>query len=496
MHRITLLLALVLVAAACSADASTSTTTSTPVTTAGGTTPSTAGPTTSAATTPATNPPGDTVPQPAGATTLGDPYFPELGNGGYDVDHYDIDIAVDTDTAEIEATTTITATADQTLATFDLDLLGLEVSAVTVDGAAADYIREGAELRVSPAGGIVEGEEFTVAVTYSGRPQPIDLISAGVEFGWTQTPEGIYVAAEPDGARTWFPSNDHPSDKATFTFHITVAKPFTAVANGELIETTDNGDTRTFVWDLQSRAATYLATLAIGQYDRFESDGPDGVLIRDYLPTSFNGTIPAAFDITADAMEFYTEWFGPYPFDRYGHVVVYDLGGALETQTIALMGNRALLEQVVVHELSHMWWGDSVTPASWQEIWLNEGFATFSEFLWTEHKQGTLAMLDDISGRHDALSSIGHFAISDPKETQLFGPAVYWRGGMTLHALRVEVGDEALKEIFHTYFERYTDGNVTTDDFIEVAEEVSGMDLTDLFDAWLNTVALPDLPTP
>jgi len=431
----------------------------------------------------------------AGAAGLGDPYFPELGNGGYDVEHYDIDITVDFDSAELDAVTTITAVADQTLGTFNLDFVGLEISSVTVDGSAANYAREGPELRISPNGGIVAGEEFSVRVAYSGRPELIDVISAGVQFGWLQTPEGIYVVAEPDSARTWFPSNDHPSDKATFSYRVTVAKPYTAAANGELIETIDNGATRTFVWDLSSRAATYLATIVVGEYERFEYEGPGGILIRDYLPTSFNGEMPQGFKVTSEAMELLTEWFGPYPFDRYGHIIVYDFGGALESQTLSLMGNHATFEQVVVHELAHQWWGDSVSPANWQEIWLNEGFATFSEFLWTEHVEGEEEMLEQIDSLHTVLIGIEHRAIGDPQESELFGPAVYWRGGMTLHALRVTVGDDVMKDIFATYYERFADGNVTTADFISVAEEVSGQDLTDFFDAWLYSTALPRLPT-
>jgi len=493
MRRASLFLSLLLVVTACTGDDPAAPT----ATSAASTSPTTSAPTatTSVPVTTQTAPPDTpTPPEPAGAEGLGDPYFPELGNGGYDVDHYEIEMTVDPATAELVAVTTITATAEQTLATFNLDLVGLSVSSVTVDGAAADYVREGPELRISPVGGIVAGEGFSVSVAYSGRPELIDLISVGLQFGWIQTPEGIYVVAEPDGARTWFPSNDHPLDKATFTFRITVPKPLTAVANGALVETIDNGDSQTFVWDLESRTATYLATIVIGEYERIETEGPDGILIRDYIPTSFDGVVPSAFDVTADAMELLAEWFGPYPFDRYGHIVVYELGGALENQTLSLMGNRALFDEIVVHELAHQWWGDSVTISSWQDIWLAEGFATFAEFLWTEQLRGTEAMNDQIEGLHSALQSIGHFAISDPQESQLFGPAVYWRGGMTLHALRVEVGDDVLKQIFQTYFDRFADRNVTPDDFIDLAEEISGKDLTDLFDAWVYSVRLPDLP--
>jgi aminopeptidase N len=493
MRRFSLAVALTLVVAACgSADGADTSTTTQAVTT----TPITAGTTTVVPSSePATTLPV-APPEPAGASGVGDPYFPELGNGGYDVTHYDIDITVDVETATLDATTTVTAVATETLATFNLDLIGLDVASVTVDGVPAAYLREGPELRISPDGGIVSGEEFSVSISYSGKPQRVIMQSVGEPIGWIQTPEGIYVGAEPDAAHSWFPSNDHPSDKATYGFSITVPKPYTGAANGRLISVTDNGDTQTFRWELDELMATYLATIVVGEYDRVESDGPDGVLLRDYLPITFNGTIPDAFSVTAEAMELYNEWFGPYPFDVYGHIVVYDFLGALETQTLSLMGNRALYDEVVVHELSHQWWGDSVTPATWQDIWLNEGFATFSEFLWTEHRQGTAAMFEQIADLHENLSSIGHYAISDPKESQLFGPAVYWRGGMTLHALRVALDDDdLLKQIFQTYFIRYEDGIVTTQDFIDVVEELSGRDFTELWDAWLYSSALPDLPT-
>ncbi len=504
MRQIAMTVSLLLIVAACSGGGTATTRTTSEGTVASTTsiytdsaTPNTpTSPTTTATTTATTTsntPP--TAPTGAGAQGLGDPYFPDLGNGGYDVIHYDIEIAVDPQSAALDAITTISAVADESLATFNLDLLGLDVSSVTVNDADAAFTREGPELRISPEGGIIAGTEFSVSVAYSGRPELINLISAGLQFGWIQTSEEIYVVAEPDGARTWFPSNDHPSDKATFTFRITVPKPLIAAANGELVETIDNGDSQTFVWRLDSRTATYLATLVVGEYDRVESDTHDGIVIRDYLPTSFNGVLPPSFQVSADAIEFFSEWFGPYPFDRYGHIVVHDLGGAMETQTLVLMGSRALIDRIVVHELAHQWWGDSVTPATWQDIWLNEGFATFSEFLWIEHTQGSQAMVDTIEGLHDSLRAIDHAAIFDPGEAELFGAAVYWRGGMTLHTLRLRVGDDVLKEILHTYFATFSDSNATTGNFIGIAEAVSGQDLSELFDSWLFSETLPDLPS-
>lgn len=453
-----------------------------PATTAGGVTTITTLP----STTPTTTGAGE-------GTVLPDPYFPELGNSGFDVDHYSIAITL-SETLGIftAATTIIDATATADLPAFSLDLLGLTIDALRVDDITATFERRGGEVIVTPATPIPAGEGFSIAVEYHGAPGVVPVESIGISAGWTVVDGTAYVFAEPDAARTWFPGSDHPSDKATFTITATVPAGLTAVANGELISTTDGPSTTTFTWEMDEPMATYLVVLAVGDYDRVEQAGPPGIELRDYVPTG--SPVPMAFARVPEMLELFASWFGPYPFTEYGHVVVPGFPAAMETQTMTMMGAGFDAEEVVAHELAHQWFGDSVTPATWQDIWLNEGFATFGEFLWLEEKYGSAVMEGYVDNLHTMLVDSGLRPIADPGIAELFGPGVYWRGGLTLHALRREVGDATMRAILTTWHDRYRYANAATADFIAVAEEVSGRDLAEFFEAWLGGGELPALP--
>jgi len=503
-HRfLALLLVLALGAAACNGrprkiDAGPGTTQSTTATTttAGSTTTTITTTTGAAAPTTATDPAA--VPGP-GTPGLADPYFPWLGNGGYDVEHYLIDLRVDPDAGTLDGRTMIEATATGPLTAFNLDLAGLTVSSVEVDDASAAFTRDGDELTVTPVAPLVSGEAFAVTVTYSGAPAPTFLGSTGIAAGWITVPSGVYVIAEPDGARTWFPANDHPADKAAFTYRITVPEEYTVAAAGRFAGVTPAGDGfDTHVWEMTDPMATYLATIVVADLVRVDRDPHHGITLRDYLPPDLAADPPGAFALVTEMIPFLEERFGPYPFDAYGHVVVDRFPGALENQTLSIFGREALapfiVERIVVHELAHMWFGDSVTPATWQDIWLNEGFATFAEWLWVEHTAGTEAMLDEIADTHGMLGFIPHRPPGDPGIDELFGISVYQRGGLTLHALRTVIGDEALFTTLRAYTARFAYGNATTTDFIAIAEEVSGRDLGDLFTAWLYEPEVPPLP--
>jgi len=416
------------------------------------------------------------------------------------VDHYLIDLAVEPDRNRIEGTTTIEATATGDYDSFTLDFLGLDITAVTVDGAAVGHQREGAdgsELRIDA--GLRAGEAFSVAVSYSGTPTPTDLGDLGFRTGWLQSKEGTFVASEPAGARTWFPANDHPSDKATFTFRITAPDGMTAVANGTLTDTFDTESGATYVWEMADPMTTYLATVVVAPLERVEHPPVGGIVLRDYLPPAMAADVPESFNLTGEMIDFFDDLFGPYPFDRYGHVVVSGFPAALETQTMTVFGddwfNSPFTEFVVAHELAHQWFGDHVSPSTWQDIWLNEGFATYGELLWVEHLYGSIAMQAEAASRYDDLTLTPHAITGDPQPDALFGISVYQRGALTLHALRSEVGDEAFFETLRTWVERHGSGSASTADFIALAEEISGADLGDLFERWLFSAELPPLPS-
>jgi aminopeptidase N len=432
-----------------------------------------------------------------GSAGIGDPYFPEMGNGGYDVLHYDLALKVDMAVEEISGVATIAARSLQPLGRFNLDLKGFDIVSIKVNGMDAAFSRERGEVAITPAAEIPSGGEFTIEVVYAGRPGGGEAY-AGIDFleGWNFYPDGVIVAGEPTGAETWYPSNNHPQDKATFTFHITVEKPFVVAANGVLKKRTDNGDdTWTYDWAMDDPMASYLATIAVSNFDIREDKSETGVAIRDYLDADIREDVEDSTAVLPDALDFFSSIFGPYPFDACGVVVhEVDLPFSLENQTLIVMGYTFADAIVVVHELAHQWYGDSVSVSSWKDIWLNEGFASYAEALWWEHTAGVNAMQEDLSRRYEYTDGTQMVPIGDPGPDHLFDAEVYNRGALTLHALRLKVGDPAFFRILQEWFLRYKNKNAGTADFIALAEEISNLKLDSFFQDWLYEIALPDIP--
>lgn len=435
-----------------------------------------------------------------GSDGIGDPYFEDLGNGGYDVQHYSIALDVDMEANEISGSTTIDAQALQQLTSLNLELTGLTVEEVTINGQPALFDRNGVELTIFLPQSVVEGDALQIIVVYYGTPgEGIDTFGLPeYSEGWIYYDYGVVVAGEPTGASTWYPVNEHPIDKATYSFAITVDKPYEVAANGVFQGVDKSGTESTYRWVMDDPIAPYLVTVAIAEFDVEEYTGPSGVPIRNYFGVGVTEDVRANFARVGDMIAFFEEVFGPYPFDAYG-VVVHDLdlGFALECATMVVFGDSFTDEYVVAHELSHMWFGDSVGLTEWKDIWLNEGFATYASMLWNEHTYGREAMDQEITFNYEQIALYGFFLtepIGDPGADNLFGQDVYYRGALTLHALRLKVGDEAFFEILRTYTERFAHGNATTADFISIAEEVSGQPLDEFFDAWVYQLDLPDIP--
>jgi len=441
----------------------------------------------------------------AGSAGAGDPYFPSAGNGGYDVLRYEIVLDVDPATGLVRGSTTITADALQELEAFNLDLSGLEVTRIRMDGSEAGYHRKDQELTVECPERLDKGERFSVRVDYEGTPTAIEDANT-FSAGWQQVGDTIYTLDEPRGAATWFPVNDHPSDKATYTFRISVPRPYVAAANGVLVATETGEPDQTFVWEMKEPLASYLATVNIGEYLVEASTGPGGVELRNYFAPEVAEKARAAFARTGEVLGYFAGVFGPYPFTAYGVVVPeVDTGAAMENQTLSLFGrdvlerrmsNPQVGEVYLAHELAHQWFGNSVTITSWRDIWLNEGFATYASWLWMEHDQGPEVLSALVEESRSLLAGEDHPPPGDPGAGELFGLSVYRRGALTLHALRLSVGDETFFRILRRWAERYRYRNVRTDDFIALAREetqgMPGVDLEGLFEAWLYADALPD----
>ncbi|MBL8063687.1 MAG: hypothetical protein JNK32_11740 [Anaerolineales bacterium] len=441
----------------------------------------------------------------AGSDGLGDSLYPEFGNGGYDTKTYTLDITVkDVGTSELEAVTTIEAVATQELSRFNLDFAGFDITSLTVNEEAAEFERDGQELTVIPSQRLAKDSPFTVVVEYEGIPDPMQSEALPFPTGWIVYDGGIFVLSEPDGSASFYPVNDHPLDKAIYTIIVTVPKPYEVAANGVLEETKDNGDSTTYHFEVRDLMASYLTTININDFDEetMESDG--GIPIRNYYAASLPDDINKPFARQGEMLDYFGELFGPYPFEIYGSLVMdTEFGAALENQTMSIYGVDMInlddiegTESVVAHELAHQWFGDSISVADWSDIWLNEGFATYGEALWVEYDYGREGLDEWVTGVYNEVSAYPEFYLppGNPAAYNLFNGGVYLRGGLTLHALRLAVGDEAFFEILRAYHERYKGGNASTEDFIQIAEEVSGKELSELFDAWLYDEQLPPMP--
>ncbi|WP_203230696.1 M1 family metallopeptidase [Agromyces humi] len=643
-----------------------------------------------------------------GAPGAGDEYFPLSGNGGYDVRHYGLDLDYEPATDTLQGLAVITAKATQALSAFNLDLAGLDIGSVTVNGRTAAWSRAGDELTITPKSSLPAGATFITTVRYSGVPQPIDDVLGGVS-GFLHTDDGALVAGQPFVASTWFPVNDHPIDKALYTVRITVPKGLEAVSNGRLLWHRDTGDSSIWLWNTDEPMASYLATATIGEFDldAYRADGirywdaidPDlmaptvvartgsqfaysgqaddsykrlqrtvtvpaaggelsfsvdrdvedgwdfafvevapsgtddwttladtgGILqadagnaacadllaqhpflghylseadggpclpsgttgdwwaatgasdgweqwafdlsayagtdvdvsityVSDYLfqldgvaiddvvvpggagSTSFEDdgdafdgwTVPGApagspgnaddWTVTSDGppplgakaaaslarqpeiVGFLEGYFGDYPFDEAGGIVddLANLGFALENQTRPIYAKEffadpAQGDAVVVHELAHQWFGDSVALERWKDIWLNEGFATYAEWLWSEYEGGAVPQdyFDFYLAEIPEDDPFWTLPIGDPGPDDLFDQAVYLRGAMTLHALRMAIGDDVFFELLPAWHAQQQNGNADTAEFIALAEELSGQELDALFETWLYTGERP-----
>jgi hypothetical protein len=645
-----------------------------------------------------------------GAAGVGDPYFPLDGNGGYDVRHYDLDVKYDPSTDVLEGEATIKAVATQNLSAFNLDLQGLDVHFVTVDGRRATFSRDGNELTVKPKKGLVKRSTFVVVVKYSGVPET--LIDPLGQSGVFHTDDGAMIVGQPHVAATWFPVNDHPTDAASYSFDITVPAGLEAIANGVLTHTKTRRGWTTWSWSANDPMASYLAGAAIGEFDinaykangikywdaidpdlfdplvepisgtnmmlagssilaymrlvrtiavpaegatlsfwaahdieaswdfmfveahtvglddwttlpapgitsndtgfscpfwlgihpfltNYQTDNQDGtcsptgtppatgswnavtggsdwrqwtidlsayagssievsityagddlvaaagVAIDDIVVSTGEGTtsfeddgdlldgwtvsgppdtspgnesdwfvgtvadlpppagaiVQGSFARQPEILDFLSGFFGRYPWKASGGIVddLDELTFALENQTRPIYSDDFFTDSfngdsVVVHELAHQWFGDELRLERWQDIWLNEGFATYAEWLWAEYEgfATTQQIFENFAFGIPAEDPFWTVVIGDPGADLLFDIAVYWRGGMALHALRLEIGDDAFFTLIRKWAKSQAGGTVTTAEFIRLAERVSGKQLDDLFDVWLYTPAKPE----
>lgn len=434
----------------------------------------------------------------AGPRTAGtDPYVPGHGDLGYDVTHYDLDLTYKPAGNHLTGRATLTVLTRSDLEGLELDLHALKVTKLAVDGARVRrWAHRGDRLVVRLAESLPEGVELTLTVGYQGSPRP--LRGPDGDAGWEELADGVIVASQPHGAPSWFPCNDRPSNKATYRISITTDSQYTVVANGDLERHRSQGHRTTWVYAMSRPMATYLATVQIGRYESSALAAPVSVTLVH--PPRLRRAVSEAFARQGEMVALYENLFGTYPFASYTVVITDDeLEIPLESQGISTFGANFAstdwqAQRLIAHELAHQWFGNAVTLCWWSDIWLHEGFACYAEWLWSEESGGWSA--DEQARHHWAVLSRGEadLTLADPGARSMFDDSVYKRGALTLHALRLTVGDDSFFDVLREWVGRYRYGSVTTEQFTALSQEISGEALGDLFDSWLRRAPLPDLP--
>jgi aminopeptidase N len=431
------------------------------------------------------------LPPAAGGSGAGDAYYPEDGNPGYDVASYHVSISYDPAKQALTGDTLVTAKATGELPTFNLDLLGLEVSAVTVGDKEAKFTREGDhELVITPAAPVAKGDTFETRVKYSGTPESAEAGSLG-ENGWQRSSSGgAFAAGEPHSATSWYPANDTPKDKASFKLDARVPKGWSVISNGVESPATVGGDGwTTYHWNEPNRVATYLTTVGIDKWTFERSTLPSGTpVVSAYAPgAEEKKTVESRLP---EIIAFLESKFGPYPQSAAGGIYINEnIGFSLEIQGRPIYAAWAE-EPVVVHENAHQWYGNSVTVDEWKDICLNECFASYAQWLWDEAKNGV--NLDE-QYRTEVARSTDQFwsgKLYDMGAGNEF-TSVYDKGPLALHALRREIGDEAFNKVLKEWPAKYRDGNASWPDFEKMVTETSGKDLTAFFEAWFRSDTQP-----
>ena len=432
-----------------------------------------------------------------------DPYVPGHGDPSYSVSRYELDLHVQLAGNRLDGEARLHVTMRAATARLVLDLAHLKVSKLRVEGATLRrWNHRGERLVIDLAQETTAGTAIVIVVRYGGHPRPVVQRHLG-EAGWEELSDGVIVAAQPHGSPTWFPCNDRPDDKASYRISITADAGYTVVSNGRLVERRRHGSSESWVFEQAEPMSTYLATVQIGHYRDWPLPEPalTDVPLRLCGPANLDpADFTAAFGQQRSMLEVFTRLFGPYPFAGYTVVVTGDdLEIPLESQTLSTFGRNYVrgdwgATRLIAHELAHQWFGNSVTLARWQDIWLHEGFACYSEWLWSEesgqepaahHAEVHWKRLDDLDQ---------DLFLADPGPELMFDDRVYKRGALALHALRTEVGDDNFFALLRHWVADNAGGCVTTEDFLDTATRHTGADVKALLGPWLFERPLPELP--
>jgi aminopeptidase N len=419
-----------------------------------------------------------------------DSVYPQAGDPSVDALHYDLTLAWDPDTDTLTGREVLTFRSTATAEAFQLDFSEpMTVKTLTLDGQEVAFAERGKDLVVTAD--VVEDEEYELALTYAGKPGPVRVPTRREDFtttGFTVTAtHETWTMQEPFGAFTWYAVNDQPSDKALYDFTLSVPSPWVGVANGALESRTDEAGTTTTVFSLDEPAASYLTTLAFGDFEMTEDESASGVPITYWVNRKSPPEILERLEATPEAMAWLEDKLGPYPYDTFGTVVV-DSESGMETQTMVTLGDTdyTTSEAVILHELAHHWYGDTVTPDDWRDVWMNEGMAMYLQGMWEAEDQGVgidEKMDEWASGETFERELAGPPAAYDPGA---FGSGnIYYSPALMWHELRQKVGDEEFLAMVRAWPEENANANAGRDEYLPWLEDRTGEELTEFFDAWL-----------
>jgi len=431
--------------------------------------------------------------------TGADPYAPQSGDTSYGVECYDLTLDYRVRTNRLEGTAVLTAVARTDLTSIALDLVGLRASRVRVDGAAARFTPGPRALRVALPRAVASGERFEIEVTYAGAPAP--RRSRWGAVGWEELTDGALVAGQPIGAPTWFPCNDRPDDRARMRLRVTVDDGYVVAATGVPGVSTRRGGRVTTSFTCDVPTATYLAAVHVGRYRTAPLAGSGvGVVpdVRVTVPPALAAAADRAFATVPEMLRVFDGHFGPYPQETCALVVTADeLEIPLEAQGLAVFGMNHLVpaaQRLVAHELAHQWFGNSVGIARWSDIWLNEGFACYAEWLWSDASGGPSVDTCVADHYRRLAAKPRDLLLVDPGPDDMFDDRVYKRGAIALHALRRALGDEPFFDLVRRWTADHRHALVTTDDFRAAVAAAGGPDAAALLSTWIDEVALPASP--
>ncbi|MGW3823341.1 M1 family metallopeptidase [Streptomyces sp. NPDC005071] len=437
---------------------------------------------------------------------IGDSLFPHLGNPGYDVLSYDIGFTYHGNNKPLDAVTTIDARTTEPLDRINLDFARGTVRSVDINGLRADFATADEDLVVEAPGRLPAGVPLHITVRHTSDPSG-DQNSGG----WLRTSDGLAMANQADAAHRVFPSNDHPADKAYFTFRVTAPEELTVVANGLPAGKVRLGSSTIWTYRTAHPMATELAQVSIGRSTVLERTGPHGLPVRDVVPAADAKDLERWLKKTPGQLEWMERQVGRYPFETYGLLIAdTKTGFELETQTLTLFERSVFttgnypewyVDSIMVHELAHQWFGDSVSPQAWSDLWLNEGHASWYEARYAEEhaKRPLERRMRDAYTRSDSWRAAGGpparpVAPSPGEKISIFRPAVYDGSALVLYALRQEIGEPAFDQLERSWVRTHRDSTATTKDFVRLASQIAGRDLTAFFDGWLYGAKTPPMP--